>query len=203
MFEEIVQTSESTETNPLGTLAGKGKLIKRKGGHISVKVDEASFIIGIVSLTPRINYTQGNEWYMTDLDSMDDLHKPALDGIGFQNLMGEQMAWWDTAITDIYGGVSRHTIGKVPAWINYMTRVDKAFGDFAETNGNGFMVLQRNYEQDPSNNYAIKDATTYIDPQKYNYAFAYRGLDAQNFWVQIYEKVEARRLMSAKQIPNI
>ena len=26
---------------------------------------------------------------------MNDLHKPALDGIGFQPLMTEQMAWFD------------------------------------------------------------------------------------------------------------
>jgi len=25
---------------------------------------------------------------------MDDLHKPALDGIGYQDLMNEQRAWW-------------------------------------------------------------------------------------------------------------
>ena len=37
---------------------------------------------------------------MTELDNMNDLHKPALDGIGFQELMTEQMAWWDVHITN-------------------------------------------------------------------------------------------------------
>lgn len=63
------------------------------------------------------------------------------------------------------------------------------------------MSLNREYERGENN--TIKDATTYIDPRKYNYAFAYTDIDAQNFWVQIYSKIEARRLMSAKQIPNI
>ena len=48
--------------------------------------------MGIMSITPRIDYSQGNKWYMTELDNMNDLHKPALDGIGFQELITEQMA---------------------------------------------------------------------------------------------------------------
>lgn len=198
MFEEIVQSTPA-EGNPLGTLGGKGKLIKRKGGHVTVKCNEACFIIGIVSLTPRVNYTQGNEWYMTDLKSMDDFHKPALDGIGFQNLIAERAAWWDTQIAKD-GVLTRHSLGKVPAWIEYMTAVDKSYGDFAETEGRGFMSLNREYGRDGD---SIADATTYIDPRKFNYAFAYTDIDAQNFWVQIYSHVTARRLMSAKQIPNI
>lgn len=199
MFEEIVQTS--TGGDGLGTLAGKGVLIKNKGGHVNVTCNEAAFIIGIVSLTPRVNYCQGNEWYLTELQSMDDFHKPALDGIGFQNLIGERLAWWDTKVKGHSTIESRSTIGKVPAWIEYMTAVDKCYGDFAETEGRGFMALQRDYEM--TDEFEIADATTYIDPRKYNYAFAYTDIDAQNFWVQIKSNITARRLMSAKQIPNI
>ena len=39
--------------------------------------------MGIISLTPRIDYSQGNKWDVT-LDTMDDLHKPSLDEIGFR-----------------------------------------------------------------------------------------------------------------------
>lgn len=48
-----------------------------------------------------------------------------------------------------------------------------------------------------------KDITTYIDPQKYNYAFAYTELDSQNFWTQIDFKVEKRGLISAAEIPSV
>lgn len=205
VFEEIIQNAPTTEA-PLGTLGGRGVLVKRKGGNISVKIDEASFIIGIVSLTPRIYYTQGNEFYMTDIMSMDDIHKPALDGIGFQNLIGERMAWFDTLLNNSGSAVpptiTRSTIGKIPAWLEYMTSVDKAYGDFTKIEKAGFMILNRNYEQDETTG-GIKDATTYVDPQKYNYAFADARLQSQNFWVQIDSKIIARRLMSAKQIPNI
>ena len=51
-FQEVVSTAESG-TEELGTLAGRGKLTgKHKGGKIKFKVDEPSYVIGIVSLTP-------------------------------------------------------------------------------------------------------------------------------------------------------
>lgn len=200
MFDEIIQTAP-TEDNPLGTLGGRGRLVgNQKGGKIHVKCDEACFIIAIVSLTPRLYYTQGNEFYMTDILTMDDLHKPAMDGIGFQDLIGERMAWFDTTLTGSEY-VHRSKIGKLPAWIEYMTSVNKAYGDFAQNDGKNFMILSRNYEMTETGE--IKDATTYIDPEKYNYAFAVQELAAQNFWVQINFNIKARRLMSARLIPNV
>ena len=63
------------------------------------------------------------------------------------------------------------------------------------------MVLKRNYE--PRIDTKISDVTTYIDPTKFNYAFADKNLDAQNFWVQIAVDMIARRKMSAKIMPNL
>lgn len=204
IFEEIVNTADTSfgedTGKPLGAIGGRGTSRHRKGGHIRVKCDEASFIIGIISITPRVDYSQGNEFYFTDLLTMDDLHKPALDGIGFQDLIGERMAYFDT-ITNELGVVQRHVIGKLPAWIEYMTAVDKVHGNMADGDVS-YMVLNRNYEFDDVN-VGILDATTYIDPAKYNYAFAYTERDSQNFWVQVQSNIIARRKMSAKQIPNI
>lgn len=209
VFEEVISTAatQTTDTggsvqdNTLGQLGGRGTFNdKHKGGHIIVKVNEPSIIMGIVSITPRITYSQGNEWYLTELDTMDDLHKPALDGIGFQDLIGERMAWFDSRI-DHYGVATRRSYGKSPAWIDYMTSVNKCYGDFAKQGGKSFMVLNRNYEMGTKGK--IKDFTTYVDPRKYNYVFAYNELAAQNFWVQIHSNIIARRLMSAKIIPNL
>ena len=79
--------------------------------------------------------------------------------------------------------------------------VDKCYGDFAEPNGKGFMVLQRMYDTDQDTE-GVADITTYIDPSKYNYAFANANLTAQNFWTFLNLNIKARRKMSAKQIPN-
>ena len=114
-FGEVTSTA-STEDQDLGGLAGKGILAgKKKGGSITIRTDEPSYIMGIFSLTPRVDYSQGNDWD-NNLKTFDDLHKPSLDGIGFQELVTDQMAWWDTRIEDDYEVVYR-SAGKVPAWI--------------------------------------------------------------------------------------
>ena len=163
-------------------------------------MDEPSYLIGIMSITPRIDYSQGNKWYMTELDNMNDLHKPALDGIGFQELITEQMAWWDTHITN-GNELVKYSAGKQPAWLNYMTSYNEVYGTFADPDKAGYTVLRRNYEQNDSGR--IKDLTTYIDPVKYNNIFAYTRRDAQNFWAQIKVDMTVRRKMSANIMPNL
>ncbi len=65
-----------------------------------------------------------------------------------------------------------------------------------------FMTLNRRYEN-LQGGQGISDLTTYIDPIKFNHIFADTRLDAMNFWVQISNKITARRKMSAKVIPNL
>ena len=197
-FQEVISNS-ATEDQPLGTLAGRGALTnKHKGGYIKIKTDEPSFIIGIISLTPRIDYSQGNKWD-TNLMTWDDFHKPQLDGIGFQDLITDQMDYRSTQIIDQNKVVFR-SAGKQPAWINYQTNVNVVKGNFAIETEQMFMTLNRRYESDK---FGIKDLTTYIDPAKYNHIFAYTRRDAQNFWAQIKVDMTARRKMSAKIIPNL
>jgi len=202
VFEEVVSVAK-TETQPLGTLAGRGRVgSKNKGGKIVVKVDEPSYIMGIISLTPNVDYSQGNKWDV-NLKTMDDFHKPGLDGIGFQDLITEQMAWFDTIVTGETPAYK--SAGKQPAWTNYMTNVNVVRGNFAEVNQQMFMVLNRRYDADihPTNGTSIKDLTTYIDPSKFNHIFAQTRVDAQNFWAQVKLDITARRKMSAKVMPNL
>lgn len=209
VFQEVISNSGvgGDVEQPLGTLAGRGKLSdKHKGGSVHIKVDEPSYIIGIVSLTPRIDYSQGNEWDV-NLETMDDLHKPALDEIGFQELVTEQMAWWDTT-QDGVGNWVQKSAGKQPAWVNYMTDINKVKGNFAKKDNEMFMTLNRRYSPEYLGNnnnplVTIKDLTTYIDPTKFNNVFAVTSLDSQNFWVQIGVDIKARRKLSAKIMPNL
>lgn len=206
IFDEVVSSAQTINTNgeinPLGSLGGRGTLKTRKGGHVIVKCNEQCVIMIMVSLTPRITQTQGNAWYLTELDSMNDLHQPDFDRIGFQDLITEQLAWWDTNMNEDGEILSRTSVGKQPAWLQYQTDIDKAYGDMAEENGYGYMILQRQYETDEDTK-GVKDITTYIDPSKYNYAFAVSSLTAQNFWGFFNFDIKVRRLMSAKQMPNV
>ena len=197
-FQEVISQS-ATQDEPLGTLAGRGKTTGQKGGHLVVKVSEPSYLIGIVSLTPRVDYCQGND-FDTVLETLDDIHKPALDAIGFQDRMLETLDWksvWYKSALEKQNG----SLGKQPAWIDYMTNFNKTYGTFAIKDNEAFMVLNRWFETDAMTQ--TGDYTSYIDPQKYNYIFADTDLNAMNFWVQIGVSIESRRMISAKMIPNL
>lgn len=198
-FDEIVSNA-ATDEEPLGTLAGRGVATMYKSGRgLKIKCTEPSMIMALGSITPRIDYSQGNKWW-TRLETMDDFHKPTLDAIGFQELIAEEAAAWSTELTENYEQIYQ-SLGKQPSWIEYTTDVNETYGEFAAGMPLAFMCLNRVYEE--SKNGTISNPSTYIDPTIYNNIFAESRLSSQNFWVQVAFDVTARRVMSAKQIPNL
>lgn len=198
-FDEIVSNS-ATDEEPLGTLAGRGIATMYKSGRgLKIKCTEPSMIMALGSITPRIDYSQGNKWW-TRLQNMDDFHKPTLDAIGFQELITDEMAAWNTEVTG-QEEVAYASLGKQPSWIEYTTDVNETYGEFAAGMPLAFMCLNRVYEENEDG--TIDNASTYIDPTIYNSIFAESRLSSQNFWVQVAFDVTARRVMSAKQIPNL
>lgn len=198
-FDEIVSNS-ATEDEPLGTLAGRGIATMYKSGRgLKIKCTEPSMIMALGSITPRVDYSQGNKWW-TRLQNMDDFHKPTLDAIGFQELIAEEAAAWSTELTGNYEETFQ-SLGKQPSWIEYTTDVNETYGEFAVGMPLAFMCLNRVYEENTKG--TISNASTYIDPTIYNSIFAESRLSSQNFWVQVAFDVTARRVMSAKQIPNL
>nr|DAH26604.1 MAG TPA: Major capsid protein [Microviridae sp.] len=198
-FDEIVSNS-ATDEEPLGTLAGRGIATMYKSGRgLKIKCTEPSMIMALGSITPRIDYSQGNKWW-TRLQSMDDFHKPTLDAIGFQELIAEEAAAWSTEATS-GNELVYQSLGKQPSWIEYTTDVNETYGEFAAGMPLAFMCLNRVYEE--KDDHTIGNASTYIDPTIYNNIFAESRLSSQNFWVQVAFDVTARRVMSAKQIPNL
>jgi len=202
-FDEVISKS-ATETaygsQPLGDIAAIGRGGKPlNSGHIHYQCEEPGYIMGLMAITPMIDYSQGNDFDL-NLQTIDDLHKPALDGIGYQDLIQEQMV----GETSTYNGspnisnMIHKAANKTVAWIDYMTNYNRTFGDFAAGEALDFMVLNRRYEVENSE---ITDLTTYIDPQKYIEIFADTSIDSQNFWVQTVVQATRRGNYSAKQIP--
>lgn len=216
VFDEVVSNSVALnaagEEEPLGSLAGRGADRGSKGGQsIKIKITEPSMIMCLGSIVPRVFYSEGNKWW-TMIDTMNDLHKPSLDAIGFQDLLTEEMAAWSTELEDNTENPTKPTykaVGKQTSWIEYQTNVNQSFGGFAAGNELDWMVLNRPYHVNKlinpgeDNKTLIGDATTYIDPKLFNRAFADTKLTAKNFWVQVAFDITARRVMSAKQIPNL
>lgn len=207
VFEEITSMAEAsgeTGSQPLGTLAGRGALRGKDRTVIHIKLNEPAIIMVIGSIVPRVDYGQGNEWY-TRLENIDQIHKPDLDAIAFQDLLTDEFAGADTKIVtsaeSTIGTLEYHGVGKQVSWQQYMTETNHSYGGFAPGRELDFMVLNRTYHYDGQND--VQDATTYIDPRIFNHVFADETLNAKNFWVQTAIDAKARRKMSAKQIPNL
>lgn len=201
-FDEVV-SSAAAETEPLGSLAGRGATQRQtiKGGKgIKIKCDEASLIMVICSFTPRTTYSQFEDWWI-NLDSMNDLHKPDLDGIAFQDLLSRNMASFSEKINSD-GSRSNMAVGKQPSWIEYTTNIDRTHGSFAAGKELEHMVLNRSYQASTSTGY-VENATAYIDPTEFNVIFADEKLTNRPFWVQIAFNETSRRVMSASQIPML
>ena len=57
------------------------------------------------------------------------LAQTSTDGIGYQDSTNGERAWW----TDYYtadADLKRTSAGKTVAWLNYMTNVNRTFGNF-------------------------------------------------------------------------
>lgn len=203
VFDEIVSNSSGVDSEgndqPLGSLAGRGTDASHRGGSVKIKASEPSMIMAIASCTPYIDYSQGNKWW-NRLETMDDFHKPDLDRIGFQELLTEEFAAADTVIEE-NGNITYNSVGKQTSWIEYQTDVNETFGDFAAGGPLEWMAFNRKYTYDGTGK--LEDATTYIDPTIYNVAFADVSLATKPLWMQIAFNIEARRVMGAKQIPNL
>lgn len=204
VFDEVVSTaafeSGKTGQEPLGSLAGRGRETSKRGGkNIKIRCEEPSLIMILGSIVPRVDYSQGNKWW-TRIDTMNDFHKPNLDQIGFQELLSQEMNGRAWKVETNYK-TTDFSVGKQPAWTEYTTTVNETYGDFAAGEPLEYMAFNRVYEviNDPK----LKDASTYIDPQIFNKAFANSNLDAKNFWIQIGFDVIGRRVKSAREIPNL
>ena len=198
VFDEVV--SQSTSGNePLGTLAGRGAERSHKGGSaIKIKCQEPSMIMIIGSITPRIDYSQGNKWWNA-VKTMDDWHKPGLDAIGFQDLLTEEFAAFDTVIVD-ENTIETKGVGKQTSWIQYQTDVNETYGEMSAGGQLDVMAFNRAYAAQKG---ALSNVTTYIDAKMFNVAFADASRAAKNIWMQVAMDFVARRRMSAKQIPNL
>lgn len=203
-FDEVISKS-ATETlygsQPLGDIVAIGRGGKpMNSGHIHYQCEEPGYIMGLMAITPMIDYSQGNDFDL-NLQTMNDLHKPALDGIGYQDLIQEQMVGETSTYENeaTISSIKHLAANKTVAWIDYMTNYNRTYGDFAAGEALDFMVLNRRYEV--NNQSQIDDLTTYIDPQKYIEIFADTDLTSQNFWVQTVIQATRRGNYSAKQIP--
>jgi len=215
--EDVIQTSESTDGNPLGTLAGRGRS-GATGRHVNFYVPEHGFMMTIFSISPYVDYSQGVSWYLR-MTSLGDIHVPVLDGIGFQDLISDDLTTvYTVSPQTTVGNIDNdyhygyYGIGKQPAFVEWMTNENRVYGDFADPDRLMYMTLCRRFTDwsvklNAAGTKPVYSATvnfsTYIDPRDWNYCFADTTLESQNFWVQLAFHITAKRVISKKIMPHL
>lgn len=201
-FDEVVSTAETSETNngPLGSLGGRGRA--RMFGRTRVfKPREYGIMMSIASIIPRADYADhfSRDWLVRNLT---DLYVPALDSIGMQDIMDGELNFSNTPVS-ISGQSSPFLSGlaKHPAWMEYMTDVNRNFGEFADTLS--YWVLNRPLWKRDSSPVGLTNFTSYINPDIYNQIFADTSSTAQNFLVQIGYNALYNRPISKQVMPTL
>lgn len=201
-FDEVVSTAETSEANngPLGSLGGRGRA--RMFGRTRVfKPREYGIMMSIASIVPRADYADqfSRDWLVRNLT---DLYVPALDSIGMQDVMDGELNFSNTRVS-ISGQSSPFLSGlaKHPAWMEYMTDVNRNFGEFADTLS--YWVLNRPLWKRNSSPVGITNLTSYINPDIYNQIFADTSSTAQNFLVQIGYNALYNRPISKQVMPTL
>lgn len=124
---EVLQTSETTASSPLGALGGRG-IVSGRGRDIAFKVPEHGFIIGVLTIVPENGYASGSPRWLYKSTPM-DFALPR-----FNNL-GEQAVYNGELFSDhlASGSLDLDEFGYQPQYDEYRSHPSRATGDFRES----------------------------------------------------------------------
>lgn len=242
IFNDIYASAQTgdgdiTSNQALGSRASLGQgYLSNDGAFIEFKATEPGYLMVMFSLTPYVSYFQGiKKMYLKT--SFNDMYKPEYDAVGYQDLqklelfaVGQHFNSYYPYLPDVDGPIGFNapydineynvSIGKQPAYIEYMSSYDESHGLFTKKYGYGAWVLNRPYS---SNNYDEQvsylgsynsyddipvysnpnfDATTYIRPEEFNGIFSVDKF-TDNFQVQVRFYDKTKQPMSKQIMPHL
>lgn len=149
VVSQILQTSETTEGNPLGTPAGNA--VSASSGFLFNRTfEEYGWIMIIMSVTPKADYIQGTPRMYLRKDVY-DYYWPQFARVGEQPILNQEV--FTTYSVDAYdeeNGINNGTFGYTPRYAEYRFRNNRIHGDFRTTLS--FWTQARNFDSLPSLN---------------------------------------------------
>ena len=98
-FSEVLQTSSSDETSPLGAYAGHGVSVTNDGNIGSVDCDDYGYLIVLCSIMPDVYYFQGlSRMFTKSIQSEEFL--PNRDKMGMRPILNQEIFLSGTKSTD-------------------------------------------------------------------------------------------------------
>lgn len=211
LFEDIRATTSAKIGDADQYLGDKGSSALGYGDsrRFNIMVDRPGYIMAIATLVPRVDYYQFTERYVRHT-KLSDMFRPEYNGIGYQDVLISDLntefpdSWDSSASVALENDPFAQAVGKQPAWIEYMTAVNKVRGTFCSSEKS--WVLARDMRGDPDSqdkspaqNTAF---TAYIDPGRWNQPFADQSNTAQNFYAQFYLRHHVRSTVLKRLRPK-
>lgn len=212
LFEDIRATTSAKIGDANQYLGDKGSSALGYGDsrRFNIAVDRPGYIMAIATLVPRVDYYQFSERYAFHR-KLSDMFLPEFNGIGYQDVLisdlnSEFPEGWDgtqsyASSTDLF----TNSVGKQPAWIEYMTAVNKIRGTFCTSERSWVLARDMRGDRDPDGtkgpvgNTAF---TAYVDPGDWNQPFADQSATAQNFYAQFYLRHRVRSTVLKRLRPK-
>lgn len=176
-ISEVLNTS-GTITEPQGNMAGHG-VGYVDGNYGSYFCEEHGYIITIMSVMPKTAYQQGIEKHWLKTNNPYELYFPTFANLGEQEVVNNE----------IYAGTAfgNEVFGYLPRYAEYRTAFNRVAGEF-KTSLN-YWHMSRIFASQPALN------QDFIECTPTNRIFAVDDDDVDHYYLQVLNKVRARRLM--------
>lgn len=205
-ISEVITTATTTEA-PTGDIYGKG-ISANSGQRIVFDSKEHGLIMGIFSVVPEADYNAAGVDKFNLKQYREDFYQPEFADLGLAPLSLYEYTYCDPHT----GNASNKTIGYVPRYIEYKTRVDLVHGEFESFNEtssptNGTLSAWCAPRQTQlSSTLLPTNAFFKIRPNIFNNisSVAFKGDESEDiFIVDFRANVQAVRPMSVSGLPSI
>ena len=124
-ISEVLQTSETTSSSPLGAYSGRG-IVAGNGRDIAFKVPEHGFILGLLSFVPENGYASGSPRWLYKQSPLDFAY-PRFNNLGEQAVLNGEL-YSDHLSTGSTNDLSE--FGYQPQYDEYRSHPSRSVGDF-------------------------------------------------------------------------
>lgn len=211
LFEDIRATTSAKIGDADQYLGDKGSSALGYGDsrRFNIIVDRPGYIMAIATLVPRVDYYQFTDRYVRHT-KLSDMFRPEFNGIGYQDVLVSDLntqfpdSWDGTKSYDASDDPFINAVGKQPAWIEYMTAVNKIRGTFCSSERSWVLArdMRANAVDRDHSPVANTSYTAYIDPGEWNQPFADQSDTAQNFYAQFYLRHRVRSTVLKRLRPK-
>lgn len=191
-ISEILQTSESTQGNPLGSFAGKG-IVAGRGRDIVYKVPEHGYIIGVLTFVPENGYASGSPRWLYKQNPL-DFAFPRFNNLGEQSVINGELFsdHLPDSLTQDFGD-----FGYQPQYDEYRSHPSRVTGDFRESAFLAWHLARKFTSVPPLNRNFIL-----INPIDTNRIFNDTDSSAQHLRIECWHKEMFVRPISKHPIPG-